>query len=234
MKNTYNYDDVVEAVRISKTGADALRMLGRKTRGGSTTAFFRYLKRNHVDHSHFTWKGSRPAARKHWSEHLIQGMSKNASTLRRSMLEAGFEHKCNKCGVGDIWENQKLVLQIEHKDGNHENNLKENLEFLCPNCHSQTETYGVLKGFVQNKCACGKAIQNHSEKCVICHNKKLALRLRLNSKCPPIDCLEKMIWEKPTTKIAEEFGVSDKAVEKWCKKYNIQKPGKGYWMKRKD
>jgi hypothetical protein len=45
--------------------------------------------------------------------------------------------------------------------------------------------------------------------------------------------LEKLVWEKPTTEIAKEYGVSDKAVEKWTKSYNISKPPRGYWEKKK-
>jgi hypothetical protein len=41
--------------------------------------------------------------------------------------------------------------------------------------------------------------------------------------------LERMVWEMPTTQVAALFGVSDKAVEKRCKKYGIQKPPRGYW-----
>jgi hypothetical protein len=43
--------------------------------------------------------------------------------------------------------------------------------------------------------------------------------------------LEKLVWEMPTTEVAKLFGVSDKAVEKRCKKYGIRKPPRGYWAK---
>ena len=43
--------------------------------------------------------------------------------------------------------------------------------------------------------------------------------------------MQQMVWEMPTTHIAREYGVSDKAVEKFCKKHQIQKPGRGYWAK---
>lgn len=51
--------------------------------------------------------------------------------------------KCSECSLGDSWNNKKLVLQLDHIDGNRENNNIENLRFLCPNCHSQQFTsYG--------------------------------------------------------------------------------------------
>lgn len=43
--------------------------------------------------------------------------------------------------------------------------------------------------------------------------------------------MQQMVWEMPTTHIAREYGVSDKAIEKFCKKYQIQKPGRGYWAR---
>lgn len=43
--------------------------------------------------------------------------------------------------------------------------------------------------------------------------------------------IQQMVWEMPTTHIAQAYGVSDKAIEKFCKKHQIQKPGRGYWAK---
>lgn len=47
------------------------------------------------------------------------------------------------------------------------------------------------------------------------------------------ELLQQLIWQKPTIEIAKIYGVSDKAVEKRCKKYNISKPPRGYWQKLK-
>jgi PD-(D/E)XK endonuclease len=49
---------------------------------------------------------------------------------------------------------------------------------------------------------------------------------------PSKEELEKLVWEKPTAQIGKDFGVSDKSVEKWCKAYGIEKPPRGYWVKK--
>ena len=47
---------------------------------------------------------------------------------------------CSKCGLSE-WLGKPLPLELEHIDGNNQNNSRENLEGLCPNCHSLTETW---------------------------------------------------------------------------------------------
>jgi len=69
----------------------------------------------------------------------IKGQS-DVSNYVRTYLFKKFENKCCKCGI-DSWMNEPISLEIEHKDGDSSNNKEENLELLCPNCHSQTPTY---------------------------------------------------------------------------------------------
>jgi len=58
---------------------------------------------------------------------------------KRRVLEEQ-EHKCNHCEIAE-WNGKHIVLELEHKDGNTKNNKRTNLECICPNCHSQTETW---------------------------------------------------------------------------------------------
>jgi hypothetical protein len=71
-----------------------------------------------------------------------RGVEVRSSTLRRAMLRSGLMYKCALCGIGPEWNRQNLVLQADHKNGSSCDNKKDNLRFLCPNCHSQTPTYG--------------------------------------------------------------------------------------------
>ena len=72
-----------------------------------------------------------------WFENKIKPSS---GTIRRYLKETQ-GYKCSECGIGGEYNNKPITLEIEHKDGNSENNAVDNLCFLCPNCHSQTPTY---------------------------------------------------------------------------------------------
>lgn len=50
---------------------------------------------------------------------------------------------------------------------------------------------------------------------------------------PTKEELEKLLWEKPTTQIAKDYGLSDNGVAKWVKSYGLTKPPRGYWVKQK-
>ena len=71
------------------------------------------------------------------------------SIKKRLLTDFNFPYECagcqnqnfTKCDGVLIWKKQKIVLQLEHKNGINNDNRLENLEFLCPNCHSQTSTY---------------------------------------------------------------------------------------------
>jgi 5-methylcytosine-specific restriction endonuclease McrA len=62
-------------------------------------------------------------------------------TLRRALLEIGVPYCCAHCGLTGEWQGKPLVLHIDHIDGNYEDCRRENLRFLCPNCHTQTPSW---------------------------------------------------------------------------------------------
>lgn len=77
--------------------------------------------------------GSRGVATRNMSKHVI-----------RYLLQK-YSNECSLCGWCEINPTTgKIPLEIDHIDGNSENNLESNLRLLCPNCHSLTPTYKNL------------------------------------------------------------------------------------------
>ncbi len=63
---------------------------------------------------------------------------KGEAVKRRILVEQN--SVCSICGL-NTWMEKPLILQLDHIDGNNENNQRSNLRMICPNCHSQTETF---------------------------------------------------------------------------------------------
>lgn len=73
---------------------------------------------------------------------LVQGVSRSArGNTKKRLIEAGVkEDRCEGCGITH-WKGRKLSIQIHHVNGDGTDNRIENLELLCPNCHSLTDTF---------------------------------------------------------------------------------------------
>jgi hypothetical protein len=64
-------------------------------------------------------------------------------SFARLLMIDMFGYKCNACGISE-WNGKEITLEANHIDGKSSNNSIDNLEFLCPNCHSQTPTFRAL------------------------------------------------------------------------------------------
>lgn len=71
---------------------------------------------------------------------IERGEVNQNNTLRKYLKEVKGCF-CAECGISDVYNNKPLTLQVDHIDGNSDNNVPSNLRLLCPNCHSQTETW---------------------------------------------------------------------------------------------
>jgi hypothetical protein len=82
---------------------------------------------------------------------VLNGPLISTSKLKHKLYKAGIkEPKCEICGIKN-WLDKSLKFHLDHIDGNKKNCTIENLRVLCPNCHSQTETYGVIKKKLDDK-----------------------------------------------------------------------------------
>ena len=153
-RRKYTREQIEAAVRQSSSIVGVLRCLGIRYRSGEAWRLVRsYVKEYALDTSHFKGygqnKGKRSFFRKTPDQILTLDPTReyreDTRRLRRAMIEAGVPLKCVCCGQGSEWQGRPLVLAIDHANGDWHDNRRENVRFLCPNCHSQTETFSVPK-----------------------------------------------------------------------------------------
>lgn len=149
----------------------------------------------------------------------------NRGSLKRRLLKEGLlENKCYSCDLPPIWNGKVLSLQLEHKNGKNNDNRIQNLELLCPNCHSQTDTFAgrnatstiIKKVITCSSCTTPITKNTKYNLCTSCYAKTNRKIIR-----PSKEKLYDLIVSMPFTKIGEMFGVSDNAVRKWCKSYKL-------------
>jgi hypothetical protein len=101
------------------------------------------LDKLEIDYSHVDTTYDLPRlASKSLSEILVtDSIYMDMTTLKtRLKRELGWAHICFTC-KNTTWNDQPIPIQIDHINGVHTDNRIENLRFLCPNCHAQTDTY---------------------------------------------------------------------------------------------
>lgn len=242
-----------------------------------------------------------------------------AGTLKPRLIQLGVPYQCNCCGLKDSWQGKPITIELHHRNGNRLDNRIENLEFLCPNCHSQTDTHRgrnlprekKLRNVVSSRVrgplplpidhqdfsklvwlftfpdleilfhvsreslrqwAIKHSIKHpshssywrkkgmkdkydtailhtarkmHEEGTALRDAVKFILNTKMNSRGkgvprpeerkverPSKEELQRLLWEFPTVKLAEKYGISDKAIEKWAKSYGLTKPPRGYWARK--
>jgi DNA-binding CsgD family transcriptional regulator len=74
--------------------------------------------------------------------YLTVGKRQHRGNLKRRLIAEGFKrHECERCGISE-WLGHVLSMELHHVNGDGHHNRLENLQLLCPNCHSQTENFG--------------------------------------------------------------------------------------------
>ena len=145
----YTRQMLADAVAASTSVAGVMRQLGLRPVGGHHTHISRRIKSLGIDTSHFLGQGHRksmPSRNRLRAEDILILKASDARRekphrLRRALAETGRRYECEGCGLGDEWNGRRLTLHVDHIDGRLWDCRAENLRFLCPNCHSQTDTF---------------------------------------------------------------------------------------------
>lgn len=137
----YNIEQLQEAVQKSECFSDVCRFLNVTVCGFNYDKIKNHCRENNICVSHFDVKRTfRRNKIVHTLEDLISGKVSRGQ-LRYVLIRLGhFTGKCGECGISE-WNNKPLTIELDHINGINDDNRLENLRWLCPNCHSQTETF---------------------------------------------------------------------------------------------
>ena len=87
-------------------------------------------------------KTCRYCTRVEYSKLFIENCKHTRHVVKLAIIRDNMiPYKCASCGITDSWNNHPLTLQLDHINGINNDNRLNNLRFLCPNCHSQTDTF---------------------------------------------------------------------------------------------
>lgn len=225
----------IDAIQIqsildnSNSIVDALKTLGFNPHSGNHRTLLRRIKEDNLSLvqlriNQTKFRKQFNGLRKKISAHkvFVNNSVKPGSYIKRRILKDNLlPYICNKCSNTGLWNNEILSLQLEHINGDSRDHRLENLCFLCPNCHSQTSTFGGKnKKLSQKLCLdCEQPIHRLSKRCVKCNaiNKGNLTRKFIISKQE----LKKLLKKYNMSQIARLYQTSFTTVKKYCIKYNL-------------
>ncbi len=236
----YTKELIEKFVNKSKSIKDVILHLGLKPNNGNYRNISGKIKIYGISIEHFTRNPTRgktyencesirkTTRRIRWPDEKV--FCKNSVSIqgqplkKRLIFDKGWKDECVICGLKAEWNGKPITLQVDHINGSFNDNRLENLRILCPNCHSQTDTYAGRRNSLEkpNCKTCGKQVGHGNDRCRTCANHETGKKLfGKNTKIdwPPTEELKEMVNKEPYTTVAKRLGVSDNAIRKRIKNH---------------
>ena len=147
-KRKWTREDLVTAVKKSKSIRSTIKRLGLIPAGGNYDQITSYIKKYNLSTKHFTGKSWNKgmkfpnAPKKSLKEILIKDSSFQSYKLKKRLFQEGLKkQKCEECSWATRSKDGRIPLELDHINGKKRDNRLVNLRVLCPNCHSLEPTH---------------------------------------------------------------------------------------------
>jgi 5-methylcytosine-specific restriction endonuclease McrA len=247
----------VIAVSEADSISDVLQALGLRLTGGNPLTIKKRIAELGLSTGHFQRKRQKEGRESTHARPSPEGVfvypsRKKSGNIAKFILRWGLKpYSCEQCGNEGKHNSKPLRLQLDHIDGDTANNTLSNLRFLCPNCHSQTETFAGRSASSKRR----KLILSKWEECrdlgeviakcglrpktvrsiLAAHGievPKMTPPKKFKIEWPSIEELTRLVWEAPVTHVARDLGVSGTSVKNHCSAVGVPVPPRGYWAKK--
>ena len=206
---SYTKDQLLSAVKSSRSRAEALRHLQLCPTGGSQQVLNKYLRLWEIDVSHFESASARArrlltSEPRPIKEVLVEHSTYGRHSLKKRLFKLGLKKRfCEMCGQGEFWKGKRMSLILDHVNGVRDDDRLSNLRIVCPNCAATLDTH------------CGR-------KRLSSLNLRWRNRPRLEQRKilrPCLSSLQKDVNDFGYSATGRKYGVTDNAVRKWIKFY---------------
>lgn len=139
----FNYETLSTAVATSTSMIQTIKKLYPRYSAGLIPTVQKYINLWNLSTEHWLgqcWaKGVKRPPKTPEQEIFVLGSNVKRSTVKSAFMRYA-KYACSECGISE-WQGRKLTLQLDHINGVRNDNRLENLRLMCPNCHSQTDTF---------------------------------------------------------------------------------------------
>lgn len=139
-------EDLISTIKNTNTSlTDVLRKMGLSLNGRTYSRLKQRISDLKIDVSHFTGykRPVKPLKFLSDSEIFKSDSELYTGSIKKAVQDRNLlPYRCSMCDLGSVWQGKDIVLQLDHINGISNDHRLTNLRFLCPNCHSQTKTWG--------------------------------------------------------------------------------------------